>query len=92
MSVRQIIERLEDPVPDAHFVAVVGPSGCGKSSLVRAGVVPALRDGASDAPILVTELSPGPHPYDELEAALGAGVGAGRSADGRRPSPAALGG
>jgi len=37
---------------------------------VRAGVVPALRDRASDVPILVTELSPGPHPYDELEAAL----------------------
>ena len=69
-SVRQVIERLEESVPDARFVAVVGPSGCGKSSLVRAGVVPALRDGVSDSPILVTELSPGPHPYDELEAAM----------------------
>ena len=70
-SVRQVIERLEESVPDARFVAVVGPSGCGKSSLVRAGVVPALRDGVSDAPILVTVLSPGPaDPHDELEAAM----------------------
>ena len=69
-SVRQVVERLEEPVTGARFVAVVGPSGCGKSSLVRAGVVPALRDGVSDEPILVTELSPGRHPYDELEAAL----------------------
>ncbi len=28
-----------------RFVAVVGPSGGGKSSLVRAGLIPALRDG-----------------------------------------------
>ena len=28
-----------------HFVAVMGPSGCGKSSLIRAGVLAALRDG-----------------------------------------------
>ena len=69
-SVRQVIDRLGDAGPGARFVAVVGPSGCGKSSLVRAGVVPALRDGASGGPILVTELSPGTHPFDELEAAL----------------------
>ena len=57
--VRQVVDRLAEPDPDARFVAVVGPSGCGKSSLVRAGVVPALRDGASGGPVLVTELSPG---------------------------------
>ena len=28
-----------------RFVAVVGTSGCGKSSLVRAGMLPALRSG-----------------------------------------------
>jgi WD40 repeat protein len=31
---------------DRRLVAVVGPSGSGKSSVVRAGVIPALRDGA----------------------------------------------
>ena len=69
--VRQVVDRFADAGPDARFVAVVGPSGCGKSSLVRAGVVPALRDGALGEPVLVTELSPGAEPYDELEAALG---------------------
>ena len=44
--VRQVVDRFADAGPDARFLAVVGPSGCGKSSLVRAGVVPALRDGA----------------------------------------------
>ena len=71
MAVGQVVERLLESGPNARFVAVVGPSGCGKSSLVRAGVVPALRDGALGEPVLATELSPGPHPYDELEAALG---------------------
>ena len=38
-----VIESLER----RRFVALVGPSGGGKSSLVRAGVVPRLREGAS---------------------------------------------
>ena len=29
-----------------RFLAVVGPSGSGKSSVVRAGLIPALRAGA----------------------------------------------
>jgi len=28
-----------------HFVSVVGSSGCGKSSLLRAGLIPALKAG-----------------------------------------------
>ena len=45
VAVRQVLERLAASGPEGRFVAVVGPSGCGKSSLVRAGVVPALRGG-----------------------------------------------
>jgi hypothetical protein len=55
-----------------RFLAVVGPSGSGKSSAVRAGLLPALRRGAlpgSDK-WFVVELIPGPHPIEELEAAL----------------------
>ncbi len=41
-----MITRLVAKVKDSPFVAIVGPSGCGKSSLVRAGLVTALREGA----------------------------------------------
>ncbi|MCL4299715.1 MAG: protein kinase [Anaerolineae bacterium] len=56
----------------ARFLAVVGPSGSGKSSVVRAGLVPALRQGGlpnSDR-WFVVEMLPGTHPWEELEAAL----------------------
>jgi energy-coupling factor transporter ATP-binding protein EcfA2 len=42
----EMVERLTAKAGQASFVAVVGPSGCGKSSLVRAGLVTALREGA----------------------------------------------
>ncbi len=65
---RQLVDRLGAD----RFVAVVGPSGCGKSSLVRAGLVPLLRQGAlpGSAAWPIAELSPGAHPLEELEAAL----------------------
>jgi serine/threonine protein kinase/DNA-binding winged helix-turn-helix (wHTH) protein len=55
-----------------RLVGVVGPSGCGKSSLVRAGLIPSLRNGAvpGSERWLVADLSPGAHPMAELEAAL----------------------
>ncbi len=56
----------------ARFLAVVGPSGSGKSSVVRAGLIPALRQGGlpgSDQWFIV-EMLPGAHPWEELEAAL----------------------
>ena len=51
-----------------RLLVVTGPSGCGKSSLVRAGLVPALRAGYSGW--VVAQMMPGLHPFDELEAAL----------------------
>jgi WD40 repeat protein/energy-coupling factor transporter ATP-binding protein EcfA2 len=41
-----MVDKLVQKVQSDPFVAVVGPSGCGKSSLVRAGLVTALHDGA----------------------------------------------
>jgi formylglycine-generating enzyme required for sulfatase activity len=41
-----MVQKLLDRLKTANFVAVVGPSGSGKSSLVRAGLVTALRQGA----------------------------------------------
>jgi WD40 repeat protein/DNA-binding CsgD family transcriptional regulator len=59
--------------PPAHrFLAVVGPSGSGKSSLVKAGLIPALWQGAipGSAGWFVVEMVPGARPLDELEVAL----------------------
>lgn len=56
----------------AQLVALVGPSGSGKSSVVRAGVIPALRKGAvtGSEQWLFASMVPGAHPFAELEAAL----------------------
>ncbi|HWL90153.1 MAG TPA: BTAD domain-containing putative transcriptional regulator, partial [Actinomycetota bacterium] len=70
--VDRLIARLNERDPESRFLSVVGPSGSGKSSVVRAGLVPAIRAGAlaDGRPMLVGELFPGTHPFDELEAAL----------------------
>jgi WD40 repeat protein/DNA-binding SARP family transcriptional activator len=56
----------------SRFLAVVGPSGSGKSSLVRAGLVPALRAGAlpGSEGWFVVDMHPGTHPFEELAGAL----------------------
>lgn len=54
------------------LLTLVGASGSGKSSVVRAGVVPAIRKAAiegSDGWVVAT-MVPGVHPLTELEAAL----------------------
>jgi WD40 repeat protein len=57
---------------EARFLAVVGASGSGKSSLVRAGLIPALRGGALDGsarwPVHV--ITPTATPLKELAATL----------------------
>ena len=71
-SIQRLLERLNDRFRGARFLAVVGPSGCGKSSLVRAGLVPALREAAlaDSSRCSSRSCSPGAHPLDELESAL----------------------
>ena len=66
--VSEIIARLVD----YSVVIVTGPSGSGKSSLVRAGVIPALQEGAiiGSGEWRVTLLSPGTRPLDAVRAAL----------------------
>ncbi|MCB8979404.1 MAG: protein kinase [Ardenticatenaceae bacterium] len=66
--IQHLLQRLS-PHP---FLAIIGPSGCGKSSLVKAGLIPALRQGAlpgSDR-WLIVEMVPGTHPLEELEISL----------------------
>jgi WD40 repeat protein/DNA-binding SARP family transcriptional activator/class 3 adenylate cyclase len=69
---QRLVARLRGEDVGSRFLAVVGPSGSGKSSVVRAGLVPAIRQGALGDPErrFVAEMSPGAHPIDELEAAL----------------------
>ncbi|HEX5901944.1 MAG TPA: BTAD domain-containing putative transcriptional regulator [Actinomycetota bacterium] len=70
--VDRLLKRWSRSGPQGRFLAVVGPSGSGKSSAVRAGLVPALRRGGIEgsADWFITDLVPGRHPMDQLEAAL----------------------
>jgi basic membrane lipoprotein Med (substrate-binding protein (PBP1-ABC) superfamily)/DNA-binding SARP family transcriptional activator len=54
------------------LVTVVGPSGCGKSSVVAAGLIPALREGAvaGSSTWRIVGIVPGADPQAELAAAL----------------------
>lgn len=63
---------LEGVASASRFLAVVGPSGSGKSSVVKAGLIPALRQGRlpGSERWFVIEMLPGTHPLEELEAAL----------------------
>ncbi|MGW2831757.1 nSTAND1 domain-containing NTPase [Streptomyces sp. NPDC001286] len=60
----QLVADLAELALDRRFVAVVGTSGSGKSSLLRAGLVPALRGEAwpGGRPAAVRILTPGEHP------------------------------
>ena len=67
-----LVDELLRAVGAHKLVAVVGPSGSGKSSVVRAGLVTALRAGGlpTSRGWLITEMFPGSYPFEELEAAL----------------------
>ena len=72
--VKDLLERLRGGGELARFLAVIGPSGSGKSSVVRAGLIPALRSGAVDgsATWFVATMVPGADPFESLGLALGA--------------------
>ena len=70
--IERVLDRLQEPVIENNFLAVIGPSGSGKSSLVKAGVLPALRAGripGSDG-WYYAEMVPGESPIEELGSAL----------------------
>ncbi len=68
----ELVEELVKRVKQTRFLAVVGPSGSGKSSVVRAGLIPALRRGAiaGSEGWHIADMFPGAHPLDGLESAL----------------------
>ena len=69
---QQLLVRLGETGELSRFLTVVGPSGSGKSSVVKAGLIPALRRGAlpGSENWFIVEMMPGAHPLEELEAAL----------------------
>lgn len=68
----KLINRLNEDRADARFLAVIGPSGSGKSSVVKAGVIPAVRQGilSGSEDFFVAEMVPGADALDELETVL----------------------
>ncbi len=75
-----LVARIVGRLTTLRFLAVIGASGSGKSSVVRAGVIPALRRGErlADGSLPPTDsgqwdiriLSPSAHPLEALAASL----------------------
>lgn len=73
-----LVERLIDQLDHSRLVVITGASGAGKTSVVRAGLIPALRRGALTGSELWHHalLRPGPEPTKMLlEALVSAGLG-----------------
>ncbi len=73
---RRVMETLVERLRDHRLVAVVGPSGSGKSSLVRAGLLPALRGDAipgSAEWTILPPMVPGSDPLAALDRTQAAG-------------------
>jgi DNA-binding SARP family transcriptional activator len=70
--VGRLVERVAEVARNGRLMAMVGPSGSGKSSVVRAGLVPALRAGSipGSEHWKIELMCPGADPYRELASAL----------------------
>lgn len=71
--VNELISALQFDTKLARFLAVVGASGSGKSSVIMAGLLPALQEGAisgSEHWHYVAPFVPGKHPIENMTIAL----------------------
>jgi WD40 repeat protein/energy-coupling factor transporter ATP-binding protein EcfA2 len=70
--VGEVLDRLAGGAPQGRLVLVVGGSGSGKSSLVRAGLLPRVRQGAGGGSErwFVAAMVPGASPFKELAESL----------------------
>ena len=68
----RIVADLVTRVKESRTVFVTGPSGSGKSSLVRAGLIPTLKNGAikNSQQWLYTTIKPGRDPFEALAIAF----------------------
>ncbi|MGD2076894.1 MAG: protein kinase [Chloroflexota bacterium] len=68
----RLVSRLSETSEGARLLAVVGPSGSGKTSVIKAGLLPALRNGAvpGSEKWYVVDQSPGIHPLEEMALGL----------------------
>ena len=68
----RVVQKMLDSLKrEPRFLAVLGPSGSGKSSVVRAGLIPALKQGkvpGSDRWGVMT-IRPATQPFEQLDAA-----------------------
>jgi DNA-binding SARP family transcriptional activator/WD40 repeat protein len=71
----RVVSELVARTAESTLVGILGPSGIGKSSLLRAGLLPALKAGAlpGSAAWHQVLLRPGQHPCEELDRAVGRG-------------------
>lgn len=68
---KRLVGEVLELVREHRFAAVFGPSGSGKSSLLRAGLIPLLREAAGvDRPAVIRVLTPGEHPAQNHGKAL----------------------
>ncbi|MBA3872620.1 MAG: protein kinase, partial [Anaerolineae bacterium] len=70
--INKILDLMSVTNPHSNFLTLIGPSGSGKSSLVNAGIIPALRQGAVEGSDkwFITQMYPGAYPFEEFEAVL----------------------
>lgn len=76
--IAQLIDRLSDGRKTPRFLALLGASGSGKSSVMMAGLLPRLRDGAissSETWTYLDPIVPGAHPIEKLTIALARRLG-----------------
>jgi WD40 repeat protein/transcriptional regulator with XRE-family HTH domain len=69
----RLVARMKDIISDSlstRFLAVVGASGSGKSSIVRAGLIPALKRAAPFSRWLIRALTPTDRPLEALASSL----------------------
>ncbi|HLO17897.1 MAG TPA: HD domain-containing phosphohydrolase, partial [Anaerolineales bacterium] len=68
----RVVEKMVDSLKrEPRFLAILGPSGSGKSSVIRAGLIPALRQGkvpGSDRWDVIT-IRPANEPFAQLDSA-----------------------